>query len=253
MPYFGRPRFIRNTFSLNIDRRSDVRRFAERFEAVLGGDYGVAQVTPIPDQMEPLLPRLIFSSTHGFSQILVSQMNIAFIVNYSEDWQTNSLNRNEYVRDRARYLFQLAENLQTKALFCGLNTEVQVPAVTNEEHVISLLKKKLLSADLQGHILHDLTVRTSVIIDEKFFSNLTISNFRTWGEISTAQENRMIVRLPDALASQTGITISNDFNDRYSFNEQANYVCDYDSAQLLLRVASDHLDKSIKNILGDVE
>jgi hypothetical protein len=252
VPAFDEPRFIRNTFSVNLPRRLDIRRFAERFEQVLEGNYGPAQVTPIPDEMDPLLPRLLFSSTHGFSQILASQVNISFVVTYSDDWQTNQEMREEYVKDRARYLFSLSEILGTKVLFCGLTTDVRITSLAADSDILSLLRRTLLCSSITDD-LHDIMVRVGIKIGDRFFSNTTIANFRSWESLKIAQETRTLVPLPSAQATQHGILVNDDFNDRYSYNERDNYSCDYDTAKELLGVAFPHLQERIRRILGDVQ
>src|SRR4051794_35535873 len=62
VPDLSSPRFVSNSFSVNIPRRADVRRAMEKFEATLRGHYGPALVTPISDELDALLPRLIFTS-----------------------------------------------------------------------------------------------------------------------------------------------------------------------------------------------
>jgi len=248
VPIFDEPRFITNNFSVHIPRNTDVRRAEDRFESVLTGHYGPANVTPVPDEMDPIIPRLIFSSTHGFSQILASQVNIVFIVRYSEDWQVNLESRSAYVKEHAALMFALAETLGTKALFCSLNSEVQVPATVEDERTVALLSEKLLQPIVSRNV-YDLALKTTTVVNDKFFSNLTVSNFRIWE--AHQPQLRDIVPLPKTAATQWGISFVNDFNDRYSFNEKEGYSCTYEKAKELLHVAETHLHEKIHDLMGE--
>ena len=55
---------------------------------------------PIPDDQDPGLPRVVFSSKSGFSQIVISQISVALAVQYSEDFQLDSSKGEKYIVER---------------------------------------------------------------------------------------------------------------------------------------------------------
>lgn len=74
---FETPKFITNNFSVVFKREPTIRRMANDFEDRLKGYYFQPQIVPVPDEIEPAMPRIIFGSEHGYSQIIFSQISVA--------------------------------------------------------------------------------------------------------------------------------------------------------------------------------
>src|SRR4051794_20050190 len=101
MRIFSTPRYVQNSFSVIFPRQLDIRRRANDFENKLSGNYGQPQIFPMPDELEPEAPRIIFNSSHSYSQIVISQISITMNVNYSPEWQVNADLRRNYLLERA--------------------------------------------------------------------------------------------------------------------------------------------------------
>lgn len=87
-------KYIQSSFSVSFSRQLQIRRSANTFEDFLkshfSGHYGQPQVISVPDELDSEIPRIIFGSRHGFSQVIVSQINMTLNVTYSPDWQTRA-------------------------------------------------------------------------------------------------------------------------------------------------------------------
>ena len=245
---FEQPRFIENSFSISFNRQLDIRRKSNDIEDLLksrlAGHYSQPQVIPIPDELDPQVPRLIFGSTHGYSQIVISQISISLNVRYSPDYQTDISKGQEYLRDRIPVLFEIIDFFkEIRPFFCGLTTRVDLYAPGAEDdklikHLINLFLK-----ESEFDKLHDVELKVTRIIDDQYFSNMVIRNFREWRLIEPPQK---IPRLSQKEAAIRGIRILGDFNDRYSFNEKQNYFSEPG-------VIENIIDKAFKEINAMIE
>ena len=68
----GNIRYMQNSLAVAFTRQAAIRRAANGFEDALRDQYGQPNVLAIPDELDPEIPRIIFSSKHGSSQILIS-------------------------------------------------------------------------------------------------------------------------------------------------------------------------------------
>jgi hypothetical protein len=171
--------------------------------------------------MEPEIPRIIFDSEHGFSQIVVSQVSCSLNVAYSPDWQAQIENGRNYLLGRTPLLFDLLEIAGVHSPhFCGLVTQVQMSSAATDEAIIEHLGQTFLKEVMRANT-HDLEVKITKIVSDRYFSNISIGNYRTWSVETPAAG---IQRLSRQDAAERGVRILADFNDRYSFNESLEHV-----------------------------
>lgn len=220
---FNQARYIQNSFRIVFPRQSLIRRLANEFEDQLKGKYFQPQIIPVPDELDPEVPRMIFGSEHGFSQIVVSQVSIALNVNYSPDWQTDISKGQEYLLERVSSLFELLNLLENvKASYAGLTSKVRLQ--TNEDTEFILHKiTNYFSSDFDIEGVYELKIKSAKVIDRRYFSNLTLTNYRVW---SVPRSMEHIPQFASANVQQKGLEINGDFNDRYSYNEIIDYHTD---------------------------
>ncbi len=243
---FNHVKYIQNSFSIAFPRQIDIRRRANDFEDKLGENpdltYGQPQVIPIPDELDPEMPRLIFSSKHGSSQIIISQINLILNVNYSPDWQVDIARGKKYLLKRMGMLFQLLSVIKDiKFYFSGLSTRVMLPTEETDHNIIkNIASKYIKNCCLES--IHEINIKLTSVVNSNYFSNIVIQNYRTWifGE---PQQN--IVRLPNNMVNERGIQISGDMNDRYAFNERNDYYSNEEAAKEIFNHAFREIDAVI--------
>lgn len=242
-------KYIESTFSIVFPRQERIRRDSNKIEEKLDSlkseniNYAQPQIIPIPDEMDPRIPRIIFGSQHGYSQIIVSQVSLALQVNYSTDWQNDAAKVQEYLHSRIPVLFQLFDVISpSQAFVSGLSTTAQLPFTGRDQDLISCLSKIYLSDHInRKRNVHELYVKHADIIDDKYFCNVAVENYRTWDiEESGLPE---MTPLSSKTASNRGVAITVDFNDRYSFNENTGYNSSGDAAPNII----DNVFKCITN------
>lgn len=246
---FEQPRFIENNFSIFFNRQLDIRRKANDIEDMLklklAGHYSQPHIIPIPDEIDPQVPRLIFGSTHGYSQIVVSQMSISLNVRYSHDYQLDIAKGQKYLRERIPVLFEIIEFFkEIRTFFCGLTTRVDLCTPETDVWIIKHLAN-LFFKGAEFDKIYELELKITKIINDQFFSNMVIRNFREWQLIEPTQE---IPRLSQSKSSKRGIQIIGDFNDRYSFNEKTDYFSGRDVVENIICKAFDEINAMIKTV-----
>ena len=249
---FKESKFLQNSFVINFSRCTTIRRLANNFEDALkeklSGHYSQPQVIPVPDELDPEVPRLIFTSIHGYSQIIISQISLVFNVIYSPDWQIDISKGKDYLLERSKVLFDLLLEVipNIKIYFCGLTTRVRIPSKLKEEDLISFLKTKFLKDTTITKDIYDIQLRTTKVIEKKFFSNITVQNYRAWEKMEPLIE---IPRLSFDKVNEKGIEIIGDFNDRYAFNENKSYYSTKEVSKEIIHKGIEIVLKVINYIL----
>ncbi len=243
---FEKPKYIRNSLNVVFPQQLDIRRRANEFEDKLKGQYVQPQIIPVPDDLDPNVPRLIFGSKRGFSQIIISQNNLMLNVTYSPDWQVDISKGRQYLLERVPILFDLLEMLEEREpYFCGLTTVVRLPAGKDVNTTLKYMADLLLG-DLDAQGLHDIRLKTTTVILDQFFSNITLRNYHVWGVEGNQQR---ILRLSRKKVIEQGIEIEGDFNDRYSFNEAEDYLSSQDVAKKIIDRAFAEMSKEIERVM----
>jgi hypothetical protein len=246
---FEEPRYIQNSFSIAFHRDIGIRRRANQFEDLLRekfeGHYGQPQIIPIPDEIDPEVPRMIFGSRHGFSQIIVSQISMTLNVTYSPDWQTDILKGKDYLQKRTVALFSLLKALgDVPAFFSGLITRARLYTNIQEMNFLQLIRDRI-NFNFVTDPVHDVMFKETTVSQEKFFSNITIQNFRGWNNQQAIQE---IPRFARNTAIEHGIEIVGDFNDRYAYNESKDYYSSSEVGQNIIDLGLVKLDLVINKL-----
>lgn len=248
---FENPRYLQNSFSIAFPRQSNIRRRANEFEDKLKENpdltYSQPQIIPIPDELDPEIPRLIFGSKRGSSQIIISQLSMVLKVVYSPDWQIDISRGRRYLSKRVLVLFDLLNILEgIKPFFAGLTTTVRLPAKAKDIDVIKHLSN-IFIRNHDAELAHDIQVKFTTIVTPDYYTNLTIQNYRTWN-IDEPQPG--LLRLPKNNSSERGIQIDGDFNDRYAFNEIEGYFTNKDASEKIIDNGFLELTKIIEKVRG---
>lgn len=238
---FDKAKYIQNSFNIFFSRQPEIRRSANDFEDKLKGRYFQPHIVPVPDDLDPEVPRMIFGSEHGFSQIIVSQVTLVLNVTYSPDWQIDISKGRQYLFERVPILFELLDILKgEKPHFCGLSTRVYLSTKAEDKEVIEHLEKLFLKNSMNS--IYDVQLKITNVLSQRFFSNITIQNYRSWKLEGPRQG---VVRLPQNEVSDHGIEISGDFNDRYAFNENKKFYTSRENAEAIIEGGLNEIKKMI--------
>jgi hypothetical protein len=249
---FQQPKYIQNRFSVTYARCQNIRRLANSFEDLLSehfsGHYNQPQIIPIPDELDPEVPRIVFGSKHGFSQIVISQIGITLSVTYSPDWQENICKGQQYLEERLPAIYCLLDSISKESeieiFFCGLVTRVRLQTEIEEGDFLDHVKKRYLQNNEERRI-YDITIKTTNVIEDKFFCNTTIQNYRNW---KSPDDSKGVPRLPVSTVNELGLEIVLDFNDRYAYNNDTTYCSKRGNANTILTRGMNEIRKKVEKI-----
>lgn len=221
--------YVQSSFSAIFPRTQAIAEYGSGLETFVGANYFPAQKIPIPPEIDPEFPRLVLSSQHGFSQIVITQINAALTVNYSPDWSIDIDKGHEYVVERVQLLFEWIASINLPVLYCGITTVARLQSDDESGmlgHLASYLDPKL------SRIAPiDTQLRITTVVEDRFFSNVTIQNYRNWPQTSS---NAGVLRQSRSNARAWGAEVVVDFNDRYAFNELDGYQSSPETAVAII-------------------
>lgn len=242
---FERPHYISNSFALIFPRQPTIRRRANDFEDRLKGMYVQPQIVPVPDELDPQIPRIIFGSEHGYSHIAISQIDFRLNVTYSSDWQIDIPKGRSYLKERVSILFELLDLIEGLVpCYSGLTTVVTLPSKADDGTIIRHLIDRLIAQSFSDDT-HDIYLKVTTVLSDHFFSNVTMLNYHSW---NIEEAVHAIARLPRKHASERGIQIIGDFNDRYAFNEKSDYKTTREMAHVIIEKGLDEMGNAIDTI-----
>lgn len=249
---FELPRYVQNSFSVLFPPIPDIRRRANQFEDRLTGEYAQPEILPIPDDIDPAMPRIIFGSKRGLSQIVIAPISIAFNVTYTPNYQIDAGERQKYLQDRIPTVFKLVDVLKNvRPYFCGLTTQVNLPSNASEQDILKRIAELFLK-ETATEDKHDIQIKFTNVVQDRFFSNIVVENYRNWPLESISQATSAIPSLSREHATERGIRITADFNDRYAFNEKKDYHTSRDVYRTILDIGLSAVSDVIKQIEGGI-
>lgn len=159
---------------------------------------------------------------------------------YSPDWQQDRAKGRSYFQQRSSLVLDSLKLLdETPAYFCGITNRLLLPSYAENQKAIDHLANVAM-LEPPGDNVAELEIKMSHIIEERFFSNVTLRNFFAW---PLQNEIEGVIRQPRAAAVDFGIEIISDFNDRFAFNERANYHVDKEGMLLVVSKGFAEIDR----------
>lgn len=212
---FDQPRYIQDSFGITFLEHRSVVSLERQIYGKLRDFYFPVKL-PSPNPAAPDAARLLFQSQHGNSQIVIGDSNATLTVAYSLDWQVDPAAAQGYMRERAGLLLEVLRVLgEREPLFCGTVMHVRLPSKSDDASILRLLSREF-APNPEPIQLFDVQSRATSILDEKFYSNITVQNYRVW---SLSLGAPSILRLSQKAASERGVEVISDLNSRYGFNE----------------------------------
>lgn len=240
---FEQPHYVANSLNVIFPQVQQIRRCVNDFEDRLSEAYGQPQTIPVPDDLDPQVPRLVFQSLGGHSQIVISQVSIALNVTYDGDWTTDSSKRLAYLQQRVPLVYALCEVAGAEPGYSGLTSRARLETSATDEQILN----RFVAVTGVGETptaLSEASLRLSSVVDSRFFDNTTIQSYRQW-RVDAASP---ATRFSSATATSRGLELINDFNDRYAFNEDTTYQTSEAAGLAIVARAQDSLDAWVTRI-----
>lgn len=181
--------------------------------------YGFFNSMPIPDEVEPMIPRIIMQSNEGHSQITFALNNINLTTSYSGDYIDNYSKCSEYMLARTNKIFNVINKIGLeKVLYISLKTRIMLPMDSNCNPTQYLLNK-LNKNQIIDNKLTDIQERYSFVKDNRYFVNISLGNYSQYDEKANLNPDDLLLQdFRNSNLSERGITIDFEMNNRYYYN-----------------------------------
>jgi len=243
----GKPALISNTITVTFPTKTDIRKHITTIEDLVrkGTNFTQPILFPIPDEMDPSAPRIIFGTDHKYSQLVISQNAFSLNMMYSPDFQHDFAKCESYINKHTPILYALVDKIvKKKAYFSGLSSTVLVEIKAGDQQVINHVSE-LYSLKCDAKDLFDLDIKFTYIVGGKYFRNIQVQNVRMWPSDTVEQT---VIPFPSKKAKHRGIQLVQDFNDRYSFNEVDKYSTSWAKGSNIIKQSFQHLNSEIVKV-----
>lgn len=235
------------TVAVTHGRVADMRSQAFVFEKILGEHYLPGNVLPIPDSVEGPFPRITYASKHGHSLISCSLNSITLNVQFSLDWQVEHPKSFDYVTERIALVERMLAHLpEAKPRFSGIILVLNMPSHAGEEEIAGHLHRSLRLPPSQAGA-YDIEVKTVRVVEDRFFQTTVVRNYRAFPQTT---DDGSIPRMSASVASERGVQIAIDFNDRHSYNERDGYISSEGDRRAMISKAMDALMTACQVVRG---
>lgn len=253
---FEQPKIIESSLSIYFNRQFEIRKNVGNIEHSLNdifpNTYSPPFVIPIPDELDPNIPRLIFNAVNAYTQIVISQVNISLNTRFLPEYQSDREMCKKKIKEVALKIYEIGRKaFNTNPLFIGLFTRIDISSIlTDDIKIIDYLSKMYLNERIDQKFMkdsqiYDIEIKFTRKVDEQFFSNIIIKNFREWQFPLTLKE---IPRFSEKKSLVRGLQILVDYNDRYAFNEKEDYFTSIEALEKIIEQTFNEIDLILNTI-----
>lgn len=204
--------YRRVQYSIKFEKSINLRRYLNEIEECFKEYSMVLQTIPVPDNFNPLMPRVVLTGKDGKSFITFSQISIDFSIRTDQVVGGIEDEVLEYTSKVVALIkaFLIKINI-SKFCFMGVNCIFKIEP--NGEDALSFVKRFFKEEFVPEH-LYDLSQKTVFVQDSKYFVNEQIDTYQ-----ATISEN---IQIPEFVqrkdfALNRDVSLMIDVNNRYSY------------------------------------
>lgn len=231
-------------FNIILVNTDNIRRKMMMLEPKLLEYFLPINILPIPDDAPNEIPRVLMTTKNGHSNIQISPQAITMVTNFDGEFTKNWDLCLQYLKERIDKILEIAQELSNseKFLFSGLTTNL---VVDTEENVVEKLKNKLLKVKASDG-LYDINCKLT-LTKEDYYINITYMNNREM------EINQVTLKPIREVKNELHIVL--DINDRFAFNNIADYSSDKSKINHILEISTDLLVDKVYQFLekGEIE
>jgi hypothetical protein len=205
--------------SLKFPFKEKIRRLSNDVEDLFVGLYHQPTVLPVPDDIEPMIPRITLNSKNGHSTINFSQISIDFVVKFDDNYRYNYDKCEDYIQERMILVHKFLEKAGIDTIYyIGVTTQIRFIG-DSPKNEVELLKNTYLK-QFEIDNLYDYNQKITLLENDEYFYNVTIGNYRDYiGEIINGQIPA-IVSFEKAKVNRKGIFVILDINNRFKYTNK---------------------------------
>lgn len=196
--------------------REKTRRDSNLIEDMFSDFYLQPTVLPIPDEIEPMIPRITLNSKNGHSTISFNQVGIDFMVVFDDQYRYDYDKCEAYIQQRMRIIHDYLKRIMIcEIYYIGIATQIRF-VIEDSIDELEILKKKSFSTQKVSN-LYDYNEKITLLEADEYFENITIGNFRDFSGNIINGHIPAIVSFEKAQVAQKGIFVVLDINNRYKY------------------------------------
>ena len=210
-------RIINSNFSVVHTIEKELYRKNIEIRDAFKDKYSFFNATALPDEVEPMIPRVVMQSNNGHSQITFALNNINLATQYSDSFQFDYVKCSEYMLQRTNKIFEVVDKIGLdKMLYISLKTRVVLPLSSNPTYY---LLEKFNDIQLVGNELTDIQQRFSFNKDNKYFININLGNYSQFdAKIESNPGELLLQNFRNSKIIEQGVIVDFEINNRYKYN-----------------------------------
>lgn len=238
--------------TLWFNRYNNIKNIYEVFNEKLNEYFPVFNMSNLPSNFDPMIPRINAKSKSGHSTLNMSNINLQLITEYDEKFNENFDSCIEYIKIRANKIYNILLENNIKILYSAILVNLNKDA----ENPINEIKETLLKQNVDSSNFSELGMRVSMEIENKFYRIITVNNrkdFSMQKEITPGQFEIImpLISLYDAKIEKEYISINYELNDKYSFDKEKEYLCNEENFNRMFEVVENDLKVNIDKFLNN--
>lgn len=233
-----------------FNRYNGIKNIYEVFNQKLNEYFPVFNMSNLPANFDPIIPRINAKSGSGHSTLNMSNINLQLITEYDDKFNENFDSCIEYIKTRAKKIYNILIENDIKILYSAVLVNLNKEA----ENPINDIENNLLNLNINNTNISELGMRVSVKLEDKFYKIITVNNrkdFSMQKQIAPGQFEIImpLISLCDAKMEKEYISINYELNDKYSFDKEKEYLCSNETFDRMFQVVENDIKINIDDFL----
>lgn len=234
--------------NLVYPRITDYRKKFVNSEDILKEHFMVPTMLPVPEEVQPDVPRVIAQSKSGHSMLNIALSVASLTTNYDGTFSLEWERCKVYLEQRCANLYSLIDTMtEHNNTFVGLVTNVEIDDFC--ESGLDVLKRALFDSGAKklGE-LYDVACKLTYVYKGRYYINITLENMREY-EVQQYENGRACIK------NERKHTISAqiDVNDRYAANNDRTYISQKEAFDEILRITSNIINNKLEVLVKEGE
>ncbi|SDE61577.1 hypothetical protein SAMN05661003_11937 [Desulfuromonas thiophila] len=247
---FSDPQFVSSKIFLIYERHVMVRKSLFTLEEKFEGAFLAPEILPIPDEAPAEIPRGIFRSKHGYSNLSISQIRSELTTNYDSSFNKDFNKCFDYMIKKSNLFDRFLSVVAVSQVGLGCSINFRLPSLDDDEKVLAeKLERKLLSGLMCEGGLYDLRLSLARVVRDKLFLNTNLNNYRKYSSSKPIISQNP--RLCDLTLDEFGLEFSIELNDKYGYNK-GDKSCSISDLEDFINTIKSEIEKVKGKILGGI-
>ena len=228
------------SISVTYKRIDNIKRVYYNNDHILKDFFSEATVLPVPDEAPVEIPRIITKTLHEHAQLSISPTVATFDVRYDGGFEKNWRDCALYIEERMAKVFDFLNLLTDNCYeYIGIVTNVIYDEI--DQSGTQKISSTLVNASKINNI-HDINIKFTFVEDDSIFVNILLQNARLFKQ-GIRIDQAGALNISNQVSEPIGSII--DINDRYGFNNIANYQSDSKILERLIECMSNVINNKL--------